>query len=204
MTMLRVIKLGGSLLTCPQLGERLPAWLAQQRAATTVIVVGGGPLVDALRRLDAAKPIAEETAHWLAIDAMSLSARLIAEWFPGFRLVEHVQDVPRNCGKQPPYVLDVRELMRGQDLPGTKDVQRLPCTWDVTSDSIAAYAASVLQADELVLLKSAMPQDRGDFESLAAEGYVDAFFPRAAARIPVVCAVDLAGEPVRELRIGAS
>jgi len=190
---LRVIKLGGSLLTCPRLAERLPEWLAQQAEAANVIVIGGGPLVDVLRRLDAARPIAEETAHWLAIDAMSLSARLIADWFPEFRLVERVQDIRRD-DRARPYVLDVRELMRGQG--------RLPCTWEVTSDSIAAYAAVVLEAEELVLLKSAMPQGRCDFESLAAQGYVDAFFPRAAARIPLVRAVNLADERVREQMLG--
>ncbi|MCA9240540.1 MAG: hypothetical protein KDA37_10085, partial [Planctomycetales bacterium] len=53
--------------------------------------------------------------------------------------------------------------------------------WQVTSDSIAARVAEVLDA-ELVLLKAAPPPDgrRQDLDWLADAGYVDRWFPRAS------------------------
>jgi hypothetical protein len=54
----------------------------------------------------------------------------------------------------------------------------------VTSDSIAARVAWELAASELVLLKSAAPP-AGTFDKLAAAGFVDASFPRAAAELTV-------------------
>ncbi len=47
---LRVIKLGGSLLTLPDWHERFLHWLAKEPPATNLLVIGGGELVDCLRR----------------------------------------------------------------------------------------------------------------------------------------------------------
>jgi aspartokinase-like uncharacterized kinase len=82
------------------------------------------------------------------------------------------------------------------ELPGC----RLPRSWQATSDSIAARVAEVLSAD-LVLLKSAGPPreifPEGDrakvFANLAAAGYVDQHFPRAAAAVRAVEIVNLRG-----------
>ncbi|MEM7558752.1 MAG: hydantoinase/oxoprolinase family protein, partial [Planctomycetota bacterium] len=48
----RVVKVGGSLLDIPNLGDRLASWLSQQPRAVSLFVVGGGGLVDAVRDLD--------------------------------------------------------------------------------------------------------------------------------------------------------
>ncbi|NUQ61799.1 MAG: hypothetical protein HUU20_04880 [Pirellulales bacterium] len=69
---------------------------------------------------------------------------------------------------------------------------RLPHTWDVTSDSIAAALAAALSARELVLLKScARPEPWSSLREAAEAGYVDRFLPVAAAGLDRVRFVDL-------------
>ena len=66
----------------------------------------------------------------------------------------------------------------------------LPASWEVTSDSIAAWLAEGLGAGELVLLKSSEPTLPTPSE-WATSGYVDAYFLEASANLPVVRAVSL-------------
>ena len=61
----------------------------------------------------------------------------------------------------------------------------LPCTWQVTSDSIAARVAARIGADELVLLKSTLPSAASDLEYWSRHGFVDGYFASAAAGLAV-------------------
>ena len=178
----RVVKLGGSLLEWPELGSRLQAWLAVQPRAANVLIVGGGALVDKLRELDAAHKLPAAASHLLAIRAMTVTAALVAELLPRARLIEAIEQLDRSelASWQ---ILDVWRFLRlDQASPDP-----LPASWDVTSDSIAARVALALEADELVLLKSALPAGPENLESLARAGYVDAYFPRAAQSLRVRC-----------------
>ena len=65
--------------------------------------------------------------------------------------------------------------------PGT---DRLPATWDVTSDTIAARIAEHLQARTLVLMKSMSAPVGTTREAAARMGLVDPMLPRAARSIP--------------------
>jgi aspartokinase-like uncharacterized kinase len=77
-------------------------------------------------------------------------------------------------------------------LPGT----RLPVGWEVTSDSIAARLAELLDA-RLTLLKSIPPpefleqsQDLRHWRALAEAGWIDRFFPDLAEnlhKIRLIC-----------------
>ena len=162
----RVIKFGGSLL-------RRGGWpaalgvLVGQVVAPTTIVVGGGGLVDGLRAIDAAHPLPAALSHRLAIDAMGLTARLVAD-ATGFPLTAEP------AAGAAVVVLDAPSWLA----VGTR-LADLPVGWHVTSDSIAAAVAAAYGA-ALWLAKSE-PPPAGDLECLARAGWVDDYFPLAAA-----------------------
>jgi hypothetical protein len=68
---------------------------------------------------------------------------------------------------------------------------RLTHDWHSTSDSIAARLARVLNADELVLLKSTELPAGSDWCVAADQGFVDEHFHRLAAELPGVRWVNL-------------
>ncbi len=76
---LRVIKLGGSLLETSDCVERLLQWMRSEPTARTLVLVGGGPPVDAIRQMANLHRYRDEFLHWLCIDAMDISFRLIEE-----------------------------------------------------------------------------------------------------------------------------
>jgi dihydroneopterin aldolase len=60
----------------------------------------------------------------------------------------------------------------------TLDAVDIPASWDVTSDSLAAWLAGQLGARRLVLMKQVdLPRDPAGVDDLAARGIVDKAFP---------------------------
>ena len=160
-----VVKIGGSLLSRPGWPAAVADLLAET-AGRRLVVVGGGPVVDGLRAIDAAAPQPAEAMHWLAIEAMGLTARVVAQ---ALRL-----PLVTSPAGLPAGVLDVPSWLRGDT--------SLPGSWHVTSDSIAA-AAAVATGAGLLLVKS-VPPPENDLSAAATAGWVDSHFP--------VVAVDLA------------
>lgn len=197
---LRVVKLGGSLLDLPGLRVRLQAWLDLQSPAGTALVVGGGSLADAIRAADRTHGLSVEGAHWLCIRAMSVNAHLAAELLPDAAIAVDTASVRRLCAEGRLAILDPWPFIREEE-PRLSRVP-LPSSWDVTSDSIAARLATVLAAAELVLLKSSLPDPGTDLLAAARCGYLDAFFPHAAAGLPAIRCVDLRHDsfPAAQLR----
>lgn len=181
----RVIKVGGSLLDWPALATSFARWLAQESTAANVVVVGGGRAVDDVRALDCSRRLGPEAAHWLAIRAMRITAAEYAQALQDVcqpTLVHSLEELRTTCdaGVQ---VLDVERFLRAD----ARADDALPCSWDVTSDSIAAHVARRIGADELVLLKSALPTAPGSRQALSENGYVDRYFPHAAEQLKVRC-----------------
>jgi len=187
---IRVIKIGGSLLKWTGLRAAFDSWIARQAVAHNVLVAGGGPLVNGLRQVDAAQRLDAAATHWLAVRAMSLTARVVADVLDLGEAIVSLPALEAWFGRPPaaPVVLDVEEFLRKHEpsFPGPV----LPQDWSVTSDSIAARVAAALGANELCLLKSALPP-AGSLSDWAAEGMVDEFFPQAAAELSVVRLVNL-------------
>jgi len=172
-----VLKVGGSLLSRPD----WPALLASLRAArgheACCLVVGGGAVVDGLRAFDRALPQPPQLMHDLAIDAMRLTARLVAA-----ALNVPLAAAPPDDGSV--AVLDVPAWLRIGSRATT-----LPVGWQVTSDAIAARVA-VEHGGSLLLAKSAPPPPCPDdvdlLSSLARAGWVDGHFPVAARPLATI------------------
>jgi aspartokinase-like uncharacterized kinase len=110
-----------------------------------VIVPGGGHFADEVRRTSKEFELSDSTAHWMAILAMNQMAFMINEFLEGSRVVLDVSDARRvTKGHRVPVIAPFR-LMFNRD--------PLPHSWNVTSDSIAAYIAKSMRARLLILLK---------------------------------------------------
>lgn len=167
----RVIKVGGSLIELADLAQRLHDWLADQPPAHQVLVAGGGPLVEQVRKLHAIRPLSDTAAHWMCVDLMTVTAHLLHDWLPEIPLIEDDRLLCQRLGERACTIFGAANWLRHSEpyLPG----KTLPASWEVTSDSIAARLAIVVQADELVLLKSTLPEAHLDLQQLADIGYVD-------------------------------
>jgi len=184
----RVVKVGGSLLSFPSLIPALQGWLAAQPHANNVLVAGGGKFADAIREADERFSIGEESSHWLCIEALGISARLLAAILPESQLIatfEQLMSALRSDNHGHLIIFCPRDFMHEVE-PFAHD-HPLPHTWNVTTDSIAARLAELIGADDTVLLK---PTDPPTDEAMV-EGFVDGYFPTAAENVPNVRFVNL-------------
>src|SRR5262245_12994286 len=85
--LIRVVKVGGSLLDWSLLPPALQAWEADQPQGLNVLIVGGGALADAIRQADRLFNLGAEAAHWLCVDAMSITAPLLHAILPDSELI---------------------------------------------------------------------------------------------------------------------
>jgi aspartokinase-like uncharacterized kinase len=195
-----VVKLGGSLLTADDLVVRCRAWLAAEPEAQRVVVVGGGTLVDEFRALDRRHRLDERAAHWMCVELMSITARLLASLLPEATLLSNLAELEVRKREPGIIIFDVADFLRREEprLPGTP----LTENWDVTSDAIAARLAVVLAADELVLLKSASPDSTRSIAALAESGYVDRYLPRLCDELPPIRFVNLLDGEFVEAMLG--
>ncbi|RMF38435.1 MAG: hypothetical protein D6753_15830 [Planctomycetota bacterium] len=190
----RVIKLGGSLLDVPNLSELFCAWMRAERPACNLLVVGGGPLVDAVRQLDRIHELPPTEIHWLCVRLLDATWEL-AQWLLP-QVVHPVADADSlNHFLSHDQSADRVALVRpGAFYEPDGDRSGLPANWSTTSDSVAAYLAQIVAADELVLLKStciygqqtSAPGGDSAIQRWAEAGLVDAMFPIAARCIPRV------------------
>jgi aspartokinase-like uncharacterized kinase len=164
---LTVIKLGGSL------GESgtLAGWLAlvaRHGRGRAVIVPGGGGVADAVRRAQAAHHFSDRAAHRMALLAMEACAIMLADLAPVLVPCAEAEEMRAAlaAGGVPVWLPSRMALAD----PAIAE------SWEVTSDSLAAWLARHLDARRLVLVKSAPPPSGGPAD-WAASGYVDPAFP---------------------------
>jgi aspartokinase-like uncharacterized kinase len=195
-----VTKIGGSLLSRRDLPQQLRQWLSAALATHAdthyVLIVGGGKLVEAIREIDSASPLGEANAHWMCVELMSVTARIVAALLPELRVVVQFPQLSERTVHPGATLFCPAEFLR--HIEPTCAGTRLPADWSVTSDSIAGRLAIVLRADELVLVKSAappIPRSEGSewLNDLAANGYVDRFLPSLRLELPALRFAAIAG-----------
>ena len=141
-----VVKVGGSLVSAIEHLDAVLAVVAQAaRARRLLIVPGGGPFADAVRAVDRQIGLPDDAAHWMAVLAMDQYAYLIVARMPAAVIVDDQRGIARalDAGRIP--VLAPSRWLR--------DADPLPHSWDVTSDSLAAWVASSVGARRVVLVK---------------------------------------------------
>jgi aspartokinase-like uncharacterized kinase len=164
---LTVVKVGGSLFDLPDLGPRLRGWLDCLSARPVLLVPGGGPTADVVRAWDRVHALGEETAHWLALSALTFNARFMAELLKARMVADSC-----TLAADEVAVLDAYAFARADEgRPGS-----LPASWDSSSDSVAARCAVVCGAARLVLLKSVALPNGMRWSDAAEHGFVDRNF----------------------------
>jgi aspartokinase-like uncharacterized kinase len=139
---LTVVKVGGGLgrgagddalralcKTLGELGERYPL----------LVVPGGAGFAGAVREADRRFGLRAATSHRMAILGMEQFGWLLSELIPG---AVRCADLSRAAAGRTTVLL-----------PAALSLDTLPASWDVTSDSIAAWVAGQAGAGRLVLVK---------------------------------------------------
>ncbi|HMA73778.1 MAG TPA: hypothetical protein VKP67_20195 [Xanthobacteraceae bacterium] len=195
---LTIIKLGGSFAFSAHLGD----WIAAIAgcAGRAVIVPGGGPFADTVRMAQAQMGFDERAAHRMGLLAMEQYGCAIKSLHEKLALAETLDSIHCSLteGKVPIWVSSRMVL-------GVSDI---PQSWDVTSDSLAAWLAGKIGAERLLLVKHVEPA-RGTVRAadLAARNIVDKafanFLARSGATAFILCPDDhvalarfLLGEPL--------
>ncbi len=166
---MHVVKLGGSLLKAP---EELRAWLhaiTEAGSGRVVVVPGGGPFADAVRRAQTDHRFNDRAAHRMALLGMDQCGLLLASL--------------ERCLVPSDTLAAMQAVLRGGGVPiwmphrVAVDAEDLPASWEVTSDSLSAWLARKLEASTLWLVKSCVVPVQRPMQ-LAEMGIVDAAFPR--------------------------
>lgn len=163
-----VIKLGGSLLGSPELLKWLEV-LTRYGDGKIVIVPGGGILADAVRESQKLSNSSDVVAHKMAVMAMDQYAVLMTGLNPALVTAESELEIAER-GWQHRTVVWMPSKMVCAD-------ETIPANWQVTSDSLAAWLASRLNAQQLILVKSQRPKlEQISLERLIKDGMVDEHF----------------------------
>lgn len=163
------LKLGGSLCHTQQL---LP-WLETiaDLPEAPVVIPGGGPFADTVREAQRRWRFGDVAAHHMAILGMEQMAHMLCALQSRFEPVasDSAIRMALRSGRVPVW-------LPGRMLQSAADVAT---DWDVTSDSLAAWLATRLQARALVLVKSAeLDAGRTAIAQLQEDGVLDRAFLR--------------------------
>ena len=167
-----VVKVGGSLADTPLLEGWLEA--LDHYPDPLVIVPGGGDFADSVRAMQKKMRFDDDVAHHIALVAMEQYGLALAALWPRLTMAE----TPAAIG---------RALRTGRVACWSPALMAmassLPRSWNVTSDTLAAWLAAQLRAERLLLIKSAPVDLDADLTlaELANTGLTDRLFPHFAA-----------------------
>ena len=116
-----VLKIGGSLFGS---ARQLLAKVAAE-GRDVLVVPGGGPFADHVRSVYGAGGLSDDAAHWMALLAMDQYGYYLSDG-TGLQLVDSIEGAGTRIAL-------AYEILKKDDA--------LPHSWDVTSDTVAAWMA---------------------------------------------------------------
>ncbi len=177
-----IIKLGGSLFRSDTLVNCLNAVEKNYQSRAVVIVPGGGAFADQVRLAQQQWQFDDTTAHHMALLAMQQMALMFKGLKPDFAIADTVAAIHDQLNRKKTVIWspDIIEL----------DNAGIEASWDITSDSLAAWLAKTLSATELILIKSAVIDTDLSLHQLAEQHIVDKafcdFVTQAAFKIQII------------------
>lgn len=162
-----VVKIGGSLSHEPMLRHWLTE-LCEVGGGRVVIVPGGGDFADKVRQYQSEWRFDDLAAHNMCLLAMTQYAILMQGVLPELVLASSEAKIRRALRDGHVAVWVPTALMR--DTPDAMS------NWDTTSDSLAAWLSTMLNAERLIVVKSCPIAEDERLETLAATGVVDRCF----------------------------
>lgn len=162
-----VVKLGGSTAQAAEMGMWADALAAA--ALPLVVVPGGGPFADQVRAAQKRMGFSDRAAHAMAILAMEQFAYVVLDGRPRLIAARTTGEMKQalESGRIPVWLPASAALAE----PGIRQ------SWDITSDSLAAWLAGRLGAGTLVLIKQSSDfSGRDTVDSLRRRDVVDVGF----------------------------
>ena len=134
----QVVKIGGSLFPNHAIG------LAEKLENTnSLIIFGGGEFANLIRKYDEEINFSDDANHWTAIDCMEIISKLVNDKVESTRLAYSIEDINNISDEGFTPIFVVSEFLRAEN--------PFECSWDVTSDSIAAYVSNLLNANLFIV-----------------------------------------------------
>ena len=133
-----VVKIGGSLFPdyAIDLADKL-------KNTESLIILGGGEFANLIRKYDEDINFSDETNHWTAIECMDIISKLVNDKVKSTKLAYSIDEANEISDKGFTPIFVVSEFLKTND--------PFDCSWDVTSDSIAAYVADIFDAKLLIV-----------------------------------------------------
>jgi 5-(aminomethyl)-3-furanmethanol phosphate kinase len=164
-----VVKLGGSYA----FSRALKSWIdvVAACAGRVVLAPGGGPFAETVRAAQRKMGFDDRAAHEMALLAMEQYGCALVNLGKGLTLAASAAAIRRVLRAGGVPVWSATAMVRA-----AKDI---PCSWEVTSDSLAAWLAGRIGAPRVLLVKHVEPP-AGPLRAadLVADGVVDPAFPR--------------------------
>lgn len=185
---IRIIKIGGSLLLRPDLIGDFQAWYRRntQEACLTLLIVGGGEMINAVRGWDALRPGDPASVHWRCVEMLRFSFESIRDAFEAHRVGDRLSGDRLEAIATETHWRDFVE----NSLPGwfqsealanevillnvpafyapaisSDSVLRLPENWQTTTDAIALWLAHQVW----VKMRDAVDIQRGEKAPFSVE-----------------------------------
>ena len=165
---LTIVKLGGSHALAPHLRNWLSALAGC--GGRVIVVPGGGPFADQVRQAQIEMKFDDRAAHHMALLAMEQFGAAICNLettlVPAASLRQLRQTL--RSGRTPVWMATKMALAAAASLPAS---------WDVTSDSMAAWLAARVGSANVVLVKHGAPFGGApDMNDLIGRKIVDPLF----------------------------